>query len=75
MNTENKKTKMKAGASYAFKPNEPAMFVTGAGNYTYIWVGNDFYEDKKCFATVSGPKTLERFAVNILKALKSNKLK
>lgn len=40
------------------------------GKRTFIWIGNDEKDNKLCFATVSGPKTLEKFAKALLKALK-----
>lgn len=68
-----KKIKMKSGHP-DFYCNDPAIFITGTGRHTYLWVGNDSIMDKRCFSTISGEKTLERFAVNILKSLKSKHL-
>lgn len=62
--------KMKEGQKIG-SVNTPAVFINGTGKHTYLWVGNDAPDDKLCFATLSGPKTLEKLAINILKALKS----
>lgn len=43
---------------------ENELHITGSGVQTYIWVGG-----KGCYGTLSGKKTLESLAFNILKAL------
>ena len=42
---------------------------------TYLWIVNNAPQSKGFYATMSCEKTLEKFSVNILKALKSKKLK
>jgi hypothetical protein len=49
--------------------DKPIISITGKGYSTYLWVGNNADNNKGCFATVSGMKTLERFAFDLLKAL------
>lgn len=66
--------KMKEG-SMKLEAVDPIICVNGTGRQAFIWVGNNSDIDKYCFATLSGEKTLEKFAVNILKALKSKHLK
>lgn len=39
--------------------------IVGTGKQTYLWIGNSY-----CFGTLSGQKTLEKLAKNILKSLK-----
>lgn len=63
------------GGHRNFSPSSPIIQVTGSGRYTYLWVGNNSDDDKKCFGYTVGPKTLENFAISILKALKSKHLK
>lgn len=50
---------------------DPQIHIIGTGKETYLWIGDD--SDNKstirCFATKSGPKTLEKFAKEILKAI------
>ena len=65
---------MKTGTDGMIKSLDPIINITGTGKNTYLWVGNDHQFDKACFATLSGTKTLETFAINILKALKSKRL-
>lgn len=57
------------GENYAHFPKEPIISITGTGNNTYLWIGNDAESDKHCFGTLSGEKALRIFASNILKAL------
>lgn len=62
-------TKMKAGqAGYA---NRPVIGITGKGPQTYLWIGNDAEGDMRCYATLSGPKTLRRFAAKLSRALRT----
>ena len=64
-----KEFKMMEGEKLSRNPNKPIIGITGTGVRTYLWVGNDDENDKACFATLSGAKTLEKFACNILNAL------
>lgn len=63
-----KKFKTQKGDS-RLNQDEPIISITGKGHQAYIWIGNDSKTDKKCFATLSGMKTLERFAFTLLKQL------
>lgn len=75
MKTEREKFKMKQGTTALIQTSEPAAFITGSGKYTYLWFGNDSPNSKACYATMSGPKTIETFAINILKSIGSKRLK
>lgn len=68
-------SKLKTGTSGFLKSLNPVVEITGKGKQTYLWIGNNHEYDRACYATLSGEKTLEKIAVNILKALKSKKLK
>lgn len=61
--------KMDEGENMARQSNKPIIGVTGSGAITYLWIGNDDADDKFCFATLSGVKTLEKLACEILNAL------
>lgn len=61
--------KMKEGEKLSRNPNKPIIGITGTGAGTYLWVGNDDETDKFCFATLSGVKTLEKLACELLNAL------
>lgn len=63
-----KSQKLKAG-SYG-GGQEPIIDITGTGRYAYIWIGNNSKDNKMCYATLSGRKTLEKLAKEILKAIK-----
>ena len=40
----------------------------------YLWIGNnEEFEDPLCYATFSGPRSMEKFAKAILNALKPKK--
>lgn len=66
--TQDKQFKIKKGDS-RLNQEDPIISITGKGHQTYLWVGNDSKNDKKCFATLSGMKTLERFAFTLLRQL------
>lgn len=61
--------KLKEGEKICKSPNNPIIGITGKGASTYLWIGNDAENDKACFATMSGMKTLEKFACDLLYAL------
>jgi hypothetical protein len=67
-----KSIKLREGERFNKPVNSPAVFITGKGANTYLWIGNDAPDDKMCYATLSGPKTLERLACGILTALGHN---
>lgn len=70
MNT--KEFKLREGEKLSRNPNKPIIGITGTGAGTYLWIGNDDENDKACFATMSGVKTLEKFACDLLNALGHN---
>lgn len=70
MNT--KKLKMREGEKLNINPNKPIIRITGTGARTYLWIGNDDENDKACFATLSGVKTLEKLSCDLLNALGHN---
>lgn len=43
------------------------LSITGTGKQAYLWIGGN-----GCYGTISGKKTLEMLAKNILKAIKVN---
>lgn len=53
--------------SYA---KEPKLKIIQEKNKVVLWIGNDDGYNDLTYATVSGPKTLEKFAKALLKALK-----
>lgn len=60
------KFKLKNGEQHlTLRPINGQIDIVGTGKQTYIWVGNSY-----CFGSLSGQKTLEALAKNILKALK-----
>ncbi len=62
------KIKCKPGDS-RLGPAKPIISLSAQGKQSYLWIGNDELGNKICFAHVSGPKTLEKFARAILKAV------
>jgi hypothetical protein len=60
---------MREGERIFLNANMPVISVVGTGAQTYIWVGNSSETSKACFATMSGVKTLEKLACDILNAL------
>lgn len=60
-----KKFKIKPGDS--IYKDSPEIHIVGTGRLTYIWIGGD----KVCFGHLSGQKTLEALAKNILKSIKN----
>ena len=64
-----KKFKTKEGEKLNRNPCNPIIGITGTGPKTYIWIGNDTEYDKACFATLSGQKTLETLACDLLNAI------
>lgn len=62
--------KLKAGEKFNRNPNKPIICINGKGNFCYLWIGNNAADDQFCFATLSGKKTLQKFAKELLKALK-----
>lgn len=63
------KITLKEGQLFDGMVNKPAIFINGKGKNCYIWIGNDAESDKRCYATLSGMKTLEKLAANIYIAL------
>jgi hypothetical protein len=54
------------------KPKKPVIsFWRGDGRRMYLWIGDD--EAGPAFATLSGPKTLERLARAILAEMRRRK--
>ena len=45
---------------------KPVVTVAGHGKRAYLWIGNDCLGDMRCFGTLSGAKTLRKFAHAIL---------
>jgi hypothetical protein len=62
--------KLQDGETTTLQAVEPIIGITGEGKNTYLWIGNNGDYNKGCYATLSGQKTLEKFALNILKSLK-----
>lgn len=74
MPVSHKKFKAKAGG-FNWARN-PTIRITADGKKSYIWVGNDEGPiDSLCYCTLSGPKALEKFAKELLKALKEKQWK
>lgn len=71
------RTTMKLSVSLndSIKPEAPIISIVGRGRNVYIWVGNDAERNKSCYATKSGNKTLEKFARELLAAVKVKKRK
>ena len=65
----NKEIKMQKGESFSREPNNPIISINANGARTYLWIGNNAEDDRMCFATLSGVKTLEKLACGILRAL------
>ncbi len=65
MTTEHSQ-KLRAGQKgYAISP---VAGMTGKGRRAYLWIGNDAKGDMRCYATLSGTKTLRKLAHAILRA-------
>ena len=63
---------MKEGESLNRNPDKPMIHINCNGAHTYLWVGNNGKNGNDfCYATLSGKKTLEEFANNILEAINS----
>lgn len=60
--------KLREGETMA-KAQNPIIGITGKGRHTYLWIGNNADKSKMCFATMSGEKTLRKFAKAINDAL------
>lgn len=45
----------------------PVIHIQPGGPRTYLWIGQELHGG--CYATLSGPKTLEKLAMRILKEL------
>lgn len=69
MSTDNKRDSFKLKEGSHLNAKQPIIGITGTGKQTYIWIGNNATDNKACYATLSGPKTLEKFAKQLLKAL------
>lgn len=67
-----KKIRLKQGATPSghYTSIKPTIFFTGEGKNFYLWIGADAWNNKSCYATLSGRKTLEKLAKEILKRLK-----
>ena len=61
--------KLRAGERLNRNPNNPII----SAQHGYVWIGNDANDDKACFATLSGKKTLLALAAAIKKTALSNK--
>jgi hypothetical protein len=61
-----RKFKMRQGESLISQGSNE-IHITGTGATTYLWIGGH-----GCYGTISGVKTLESIAVNILKALRKS---
>lgn len=61
--------KMTKGESLFDERNsEPEICIQGTRSKTYLWIGNGT-NPGGCFAILSGPKTLEKLAMTILREL------
>jgi hypothetical protein len=69
-NLKDKHIKLIGGVSARMTSNQPVIFISVTGKNTYLWIGNNAEDDKGCYATLSGPKTLGKLAKGILEALK-----
>lgn len=65
--------KLAASLNDSIKPEKPIISIVGRGCNVYLWVGNDAEKNKRCYATKSGNKTLEKFARELLAAVKVKK--
>jgi hypothetical protein len=55
------------------KPNQPIISLGRVGDdLPYLWIGNDADGDKFCYATLSGRKSLEKLARDILAKLEKS---
>jgi len=64
---------LKEGEKLSKNPNKPIIHINGEGKQCYLWIGNNNKGDKFCYATVSGQKTLKKFAQTLLKKLETIK--
>lgn len=67
--TKNRDFKMQAGDSQARSPQEPMLSVVGNRKTTYLWVGSDADDNRACFASIAGPRTLKKLADEIYERL------
>ena len=58
--------KLNPGEVIDRKPNKPILSM----QYGYLWIGNDADDNKFCFATLSGKKTLLKLAKMIRDGIK-----
>lgn len=63
----NKPIKLEEGEKLNRNPNQPIISV----QHGYVWIGNDAPDDKACFATLSGKKTLLKLAERIRRSAMS----
>ena len=59
-----KPIKLREGEKLNRNPNNPII----TAQHGYIWIGNDAPDDKACFATLSGKKTMLKLAAEIKRA-------
>jgi hypothetical protein len=57
---------------YGYAKSPVLQFIPNGKN-TYLWIGNNADGNKLCFATISGTKSIEKFAKALLKELKKKK--
>jgi hypothetical protein len=68
---------LNGGSANVRTPAEPIIEVVRCSRKrdTYLWIGNNVPDNRACFATLSGSKTLERLAREILAAITPRKPK